>query len=137
VEEDILAAGEGIAEEVGAAAEAGSEPSGDGAALQRVEVSEEVVELLWAESASGGGHHVTAVEDGLADEAFIGGQAARQEGVLEEALEARAVLAWNGVGVVASGAGLPVELAAVGLWGGKAERGVGFRGGVVVAAARE
>jgi len=65
------------------------------AASQRVQVGEEIVELLLREGATHGGHHAAAGEDGLADESFVGGQAAGQEWFLEEALQARAVLSRN------------------------------------------
>ena len=84
-------------------------------ASQRVEVGHKIVELLLAESAAGRGHHVAAVQNGLADEALVGGQAAWQKRFLEKAFQAGAVLTRDGVCVVAGRAGLLIDVASAGL----------------------
>jgi hypothetical protein len=105
--------------------------------LKRVEVDEEIVELLLGERGADGGHHVAAAEDGLAHESFVRGQTARQEWFFEETLQAGAVLSGDRVGVVAGGASLLIQMATRGLLGVQAEFGVGFSGGVVAAAGEE
>jgi len=102
-----------------------------------MEIGDEIVQLLRSEGAASGGHHVAAVEDGLADEAFVGGQAAGQERFLEEALEAGAVFSRVGVCVVTGGACLPIDVAATRLLGVQPELRVGLRRIVVIAAAGE
>ena len=79
---------------------------------QRVEVGDQIVELLLGEAAAGGGHHVAPVENGLPHEAFVGGQSARQKRFLEEALQDGPVLPGNGMRVVARCAGLLINVAA-------------------------
>lgn len=94
--------------------------------LKRVEVGEKIVELLLREAAAGGGHHVAAVEDGLADEAFVGRKAAGQKLLLEETFQAGTVLAGDGVRVVAGRAGLLINAAAARLLRVQAEFCIGF-----------
>jgi len=101
-----------------------------------VEVGEEGAELVVGESVAGRGHHAASVEDGLGDEAVVGGESAREEFAFEEAFEAGAFGAAGGVGVVAGGAALIVDLASGGLLGGEAELGVGL-GGFIWAASDE
>lgn len=104
--------------------------------LQSVEVGEEGAELVVGEGVAGGGHHAASVDDGLGDEAVVGGEAAGEEFALEDAFEARAFGAAGRVGEVACGAALVVDLASGGLLGGEAELGVGL-GGFVGAAGGE
>lgn len=44
--------------------------------LHRVEVCEEIVELLLGEGTADGRHHVASAKDGLADESLVGGESA-------------------------------------------------------------
>jgi hypothetical protein len=105
--------------------------------LQRVEIGEEIVELLLGERAADGGHHIAAAENGLADESFVGGQTAGQELLLEQAFEAGAILSGDGVRVVAGGASLLIEMASGGLLRVQIELGVGFSRGVIAATGEE
>ena len=91
-----------------------------------MEIGDEIVQLLLAKGAARGGHHVAAVEDGLADKAFVGWQTAGQERFLEDTLEAGAVFAGDGMRVVAGRAGLLVDVAAAGLLGVQPELRVGL-----------
>jgi hypothetical protein len=70
--EEPLAVGAGTA----AAVAAESRQEGNDAGLERVQVRDEIVQLPGIESASSGGHHVAAVEYGLADKSFVGRPAA-------------------------------------------------------------
>ena len=101
-----------------------------------MQVGEEGAELVVGEGVAGGGHHAASVDDGLGDEAVIGGESAGEEFAFEEAFHAGAVRAAGGVGEVAGGAALIVDLASSGLLGGEAELGVGF-GGFIGAAGDE
>ena len=91
-----------------------------------MEIGEKIVELLWSQSAACGGHHIAAVENGLAHEALVGGQAARQERFLEEPFQNGPVLPGNRMRVVAGGAGLPINVAAAGLLRVQPQLLVGF-----------
>ena len=91
-----------------------------------MEIGDEIVQLLRGEGAGCGGHHVAAVEDGLADKAFVGWQTAGQKRFLEEALEAGAVFAGDGMRVVAGSAGLLVDVATASLLGVQTQLRVGL-----------
>ena len=97
-------------------------------ALKRVEVGEESAELVVGEGIAGGGHHAASVDDSLGDEAVVGGKSAGEVFALEDAFEAGAFGSARGVGVVAGGAALIVDLASGGLLGAEAELGVGHFG---------
>lgn len=97
-------------------------------ALKGVEVGEEGAKLVVGEGIAGGGHHAASVDDGLGDKAVVGGESAGEILALEEAFEAGTFGAAGGVGVVAGGAALIVDLASGGLLGGESELGVGHFG---------
>jgi hypothetical protein len=125
-----------VAEEAVAVAPGSKLPGGQRPSpvrLQRVQVGEEIVELLLGECAADGRHHAAAGENGLADESFVGGQAAGQEWFLEETLQARAVLSRDGVRVVAGRTILLINMAATRLSRVQPQLRVGFSGGVVAA----
>lgn len=103
-------------------------------ALKGVEVGKEGAKLVVGEGIAGGGHHAASVDDGLGDKAVVGGESAGEILALEQAFEARAFGAAGGVGVVAGGAALIVDLASGGLLGVEAELGVGHFGFVGAAA---
>jgi len=67
----------------------------------RMQVGEEIAELLLGERAADGRHHVAAGEDGLADESFIGRQSAGEKWFFEELLQAGTILSGNRMRVVA------------------------------------
>jgi len=68
---------------------------------QRVQIGEEIVELLRREGVADGRHHVAAGENCLTKKSLIGGQPAGKKLLFEKALQARAVLSRDGVRVVA------------------------------------
>ena len=77
--------------------------------LQRMQVGDEIVELLRGQRAADGWHHIAAADNGLTDESFIGGQAARQKLLLEKPLQMRTILSRNRMRVVAWRTALPIQ----------------------------
>lgn len=104
---------------------------------QRVQVGEEIVELLLGEGVADGRHHVAAGEDGLAHESFVGGQPAGQKWFLEKALEAGPVLSRDGMRVVAGCTVLLIQMPTGSLLSVQSQLCVGFPGGVVAAPGEE
>ena len=106
-------------------------------ASQRVQVGEEIIELLLREGTANGGHHVAAGEDGLENESFVGGQSAGQKWFLEKALQAGSVLSGDRVRIVTGCTILLIQVASRGLLGIWSQLRVGFSGDVVAAPGEE
>src|SRR5271167_3457329 len=68
---------------------------------QRMQVGEEIVELLLSERAADGGHHIAAGENGLPHESFVGGKPAGQKWFLEDPFQAGTVLSRDRMRVMA------------------------------------
>jgi hypothetical protein len=73
-----------------------------------------------------GGHHIASVQDGGGDAIVVGGCSAGEIGLFVEALEAGAVKAFFGVGVVATGAVVLEDVVAGGFLGGELSEGFGW-----------
>ncbi len=104
--------------------------------LQRVEVREEIVQLLLGEGCADGRHHVAASQNRLAHESFVGGKSAGEKWFLEETLQTGTILARDRMRVVTGRTILLIQMASRGLLRVQSKLGVGFRG-VVVAATGE
>jgi len=102
-------------------------PRGQRPASQRMQVRDQIIELLSGDRIAERGHHAAAAHDGLFDEPVVGGQPAWEKLLLVESLQARAFAARRRIRVVASGAVAlenppPARLLRV-----QAQLGVGFR----------
>ena len=72
--------------------------------LQRVQIGEQVAELLLGDGIAQGRHHPSAAHDALSDEAVVGRQAAGQIRFSEQPLQPRPLQPRGGIGLVARGA---------------------------------
>lgn len=77
--------------------------------LERVQIGQQIVDLLLIERVAEAGHHVAPVKDGLLNVLIGGGQSAGQIGLAKYAFESRSVQRSLLVGVVATGALLLIE----------------------------